>query len=119
MIFHHAFSYGWLISSISLLHQDDNTDPEIDEEESEDPGESTSSSNTEDVNLHHEQEVLPRGHARRDKLLRATSVAQPRKRSDADSVIAHPPLPNSRNPAGALAPPLLKPQNSTLLNKLS
>jgi len=33
-------------------------------------------------------------------------------------VIACPPPPNSRNPAGAIAPPILKCQKSTLLNKL-
>jgi len=39
--------------------------------------------------------------------------------SRANAVIACPPLLHSPNPGGAMAPPLLKSQKSTLLNKLS
>jgi len=56
---------------------------------------------------------------RRNKTLHTTSVPLPEKRSRADTVIARPPLPNSRNLPVALAPPLLKRQKSSLLNKLS
>jgi len=41
------------------------------------------------------------------------------KPSRTDTVVVRPLLPNSRNPAGALAPPLLKHQKSALLNWLS
>jgi hypothetical protein len=39
--------------------------------------------------------------------------------SHANAAISGPPLPNSRNPAGVMAPPPLKRQKSTLLNKSS
>ena len=48
-----------------------------------------------------------------------TRVSLAKKWRHADTVIAHPPLPNSHNPAGAMLPPLLKHQKSTLLNRLS
>jgi len=63
--------------------------------------------------------VLNLGHARRDKSLRTTRVPLAKKRCRADPVIARPPLPNSRNLPVAMAPPLLKRQKSSLLNKLS
>jgi len=40
------------------------------------------------------------------------------KWSHANTVSAYPPLPNSRNPAGVMAQPLLNPQKSTPLNRL-
>ena len=77
------------------MNQDDETDQEIGDDESEDTGESTLSSDIEEDDLNHQQEVLHLGQARRDKSLRTTRVPLPKKRSRADTVIAHPPLPNS------------------------
>jgi len=104
---------------ISLLKQDDNTDQEFNDDKSEEPGESTLSSNIEEDDLYHQQKVLLLGQVHRDKSLRTTRVPLPKKRSSANTVIARPPLPNFLNPAGAMAPPLLKHQKSTLLNKIS
>jgi len=119
IICHQALCCRWLMSPISWLEQDDDTDLEIGDDESEDPGKSTLSSDIEEDNQDHQQEVLLQGQARRDMSLQSTSVPLPKKRSCANTVIARPPLPNSWNPAGAMAPPLLKRQKSTLLNKLS
>jgi len=44
------------MSPISLLKQDDDTDQEISDDESEDPGESTLSSRIKEDNLDHQQE---------------------------------------------------------------
>ena len=105
------------------MMQDDDTDQDIGDDESEgeseDTGESTLSSDIEEDDLDHQQEVLHLGQARRDKSLRTTRVPLPKKRSRADTVIARPPLPNSRNLPAAMAPPLLKRQKSALLNKFS
>jgi hypothetical protein len=101
------------------MNQDDETDQEIGDDESEDTGESSLSSDIEEDDLDHQQEVLHLGQARRDKSLRTTRVPLPKKRSRADTVIARPPLPNSRNLPAAMAPPLLKRKKSALLNKFS
>jgi len=104
------------------MKQDDDTNQDIgdgeSEGESEDTGESTLSTDIEQDDLDHQQEVLLLGQARRDKSLQTTRVPLPKKRSRADSVIACPLLPNSRKPPGPTAPPLLKCQKSALLNKL-
>jgi len=101
------------------LKQGDNTNQELSDDESEDPRESTLLSDIEEDYLDHQPQVLLLRQARRDKSLRTTRVPLPKKWSHAKTVIACPPLPNSRNQAGAMAPPLLKRQKSTLLNKLS
>src|SRR5882757_5598110 len=101
------------------MNQDDETDQEIGDDESVDTGESTLPSDIEEDDLDHQQEVLHLGQARRDKSLRTRRVLLPKKRSRADTVIARPPLPNSRNLPAAMAPPLLKRQKSALLNKFS
>jgi len=80
---------------------------------------STLSSDIEEDDLDHQQEVLHLGQARRDKSLCTTRVPLPKKQSRADTVIARPPLPDSQNLPAAMAPPLLKRQKSSLLNKLS
>jgi len=69
--------------------------------------------------LDHEQEVLHLGQAHRDRSLRTTRVPLPKNQSHADTVIASPPLSNSRNLPPAMAPPLLKHRKSALLIKLS
>ena len=118
-IVHCALCYGWLLSPISLLKQDDDTNQELSDDEREDLEKSTLSSDIEEDELDQQQQVLLLGQVRRDKSFRSTRVPLPTKRSYADTGISHPLLPNSRNPAGAMAPPLLKHQNATLLNKLS
>jgi len=101
------------------MNQDDKTDQEISDDDSEDTGESTLSSNIQEDDLDHQQEVLHLSQGRWDKSLHTTRVPLPKKQSRADTVIARPPLPNSRNLPAAMAPPLLKRQESSLLNKLS
>jgi len=77
------------------MNQDDATNQEIGEDDSEDTGESTLSSDIEEDDLDHQPEVHNLGQACRDKSLRTTRVPLPKKRSRADTVIACPPLPNS------------------------
>jgi len=114
-----ASYYGWLISLISSINQDEDSDQEISDDESEATGESTSLSDIEEDNLDHMQEVLSLGQALREKSLRTTWVPLPKMWSCADTVIARPLLPNSRNPPATMPPPLLKRQDSTLPNKFS
>jgi len=101
------------------VNQDDITDQEISDDKSDYPGESTLLSDLEEEDLDHQQDFLLLGQALRDTSLQTTMVPLPKKRSHADTVTACTPLPNSPNPAGAIAPPLLKHQESTLLRKLS
>ena len=115
----HWSYYGWLRSPISLLNQNDDTDQQIGDDDSEDTRESTLPSDIKEDNLDHQQEVLHLGQARREKSLCTTRVPLPKKPSRADTVIPHPPLPNSRNLPAAMAPSQLKRQKSSLLNKLS
>ena len=103
------------IRAIILMKQDDDdVDREISNDESEDLGESTLSSDIEEDDLDIRQEVLHLDQARRDKTIRTTRVQPPKKRSRADTVIARTSLPNLRHPAGAMAPPLLKRQKSVI-----
>jgi len=101
------------------MYQDDETDHKVGDDDGEDTGESTLSSDIEEDDLDHQHELLHLGQVRQDKSLRNTRVPLPKKGSRADTVIARPPLPNFRNLPVALAPPLLKRQKSSLLNKLS
>jgi hypothetical protein len=105
------------------MMQDDDTEQDIGDDESEgeseDTGETTLSSDIEEDDLDHQQQVLLLGQARRDKSSRTTRVPLPKKRSRADTVIACPLLPNPRKPPGSMAPLLLKRQKSALLNKSS
>jgi len=103
------------VRAIILMKQDENdTDREIGENESEDLGVSTLSSDIEEDDLDNQQEVLHQDQACRDKTIRTTRVPPPKKRSRADTVIARTSLPNLRHPTGAMAPPLLKRQKSTI-----
>ena len=97
-----------------MKQDDDDVDREISNDESEDLGESTLSSDIEEDDLDIRQEVLHLDQARRDKTIRTTRVPPPKKRSRADTVIARAPLPNLRHPAGAIAPRLLKCQKSVI-----
>jgi len=103
------------VFAIILMKQDDDdTDQAISENKSADPGESTLSSDLKEDDLDNQQKVLHLDQARRDKTIRTTRVPLPKKRSRADTVIAHTLLSNLRHPAEAIAPPLLKHQNSTI-----
>ena len=57
------------MSPITILNQDDDTDPEIGEDESEDTGQFTVSSDIEEDDLDHQQEVLPLGQVHQDMSL--------------------------------------------------
>jgi len=103
------------VHAIILMKQDNNdTDQEISDNESDDPGESTLLSDIEEDDLDNQQEVLHLDQARRDKTIQTTRVPLPKKQCRADTVIAHTSLPNLQYPAGAIAPPLLKHQKSTI-----
>jgi len=108
----------WLISPISLMYQVDEADQQISNDNSEDTGESTVSSDIEEDDSDHQQEVLHLVQVCWDKSLRTTRVPLPKTQSHADTVIAPPPLPNSRNLPAAMAPLLLKRQKSSLFNNL-
>jgi len=102
------------VRAIIMIKQDDNdTDQEISENESEDLGESTLSTDIEEDYLDNQQEVLHLDQAHGDKTIRTTRVPPPKKRSRADTVIARTSLPNLRHPAGAMAPVLFKHQKPT------
>jgi len=59
------------------MYQDDETEQEIDDDDSEDSGESTLSSDIEEDDLDHQQEVLHLGQACQDMSLRTTRVPLP------------------------------------------
>jgi hypothetical protein len=113
------------------MMQDDDTDQDIDdgesegdsegerEGESERTGETMLSSDIEDDDLIHQNQVLLLGQARQRKSSQTTRVPLPKIRSCADIVIARPLLPNPRKPPGSKAPPQLKYQQSALLNESS
>ena len=98
---------------ICMKQDDDDTYWVISENQSEDPGESTLSSDSEEDDLDNQQEVLHLDQAHCDKTIWTTRVPLPTKQSRADTVIAPTSLPNLRPPAGAIAPQLLKCQGLT------
>jgi hypothetical protein len=98
-----------------MKQDDDNTDREISNDESDDPGQSTLSADIEEDDLDIRQEVLHLDQARRDQTIRTSRVPPPKKRSRADTVMARAPLPNLQHPAGAIAAPLLK-QEKPVIN---
>jgi len=104
----HVLYCRWLMSPISWLRQDDNTNLEIHNNEGKGTGESPLSSDIEEDNLDYQQVDLLLGKACRNKSLQTTRVPLPKQQSHADTVIAHSLLPSFRNPAGAMAPPLPK-----------
>jgi hypothetical protein len=75
---------------------------------------STLSSGIEEDNVDNQQEVRHIDHACCDEIIAITRDPQPKKRNRADTVIGCASLPNLRYPARAMAPPLLKPQKSTI-----
>jgi len=103
------------IRAIDPINQDDDdTDREIRNEQSQDPCESTLSSEIEEDDLDIQQEVLHLDQARRDKTIRTTKVPLPKKRSRADTVIPRTPLQNRQHPVTAIALPLLERQKSAI-----
>jgi len=105
-----------IVRAIILMKQDDNaTNRESRENEREDFGESTLSSDIEEDHLDNQQEVLHLDQACHDETIRTTTVPPPKKRSLSDTVIACTSLPNLRHPAGAMAPPLLKREKLTII----
>jgi hypothetical protein len=117
--FNGAFSYGLLMSLMLLLKQDDGINQMLSDDKSEDPGESTLLSDLIEDDSDYRQEVLLLGLARWDKSLPTTRIPLQKTQSRSDTVSVRSPLPNSRNPAWAMAPPLLKCLKSTVLNKSS
>jgi hypothetical protein len=99
---------------ILMKQDDDDVDQEISNDESEDLGDSTMSSDIKEDDLDIRQEVLRLDQAHRDKTIRTTRVPLPKKPSRADTVIARAPLRNRRHPARAIAPRLLKCQMSVI-----
>jgi len=70
------------VCAIIVIKQNDNdTDQKISENESEDSGESTFSSDIEDNYLPNHQDILHLNQERRDKAIRTTRVPLPQKRS--------------------------------------
>jgi hypothetical protein len=83
------------VQAIILMKQDDDdTDQEISNDESEDPGQFTLSSDIEEDDLDIRHEVLYLDQARHDMTTRTTRVPPPKKRRRADTVIARARLPN-------------------------
>jgi hypothetical protein len=98
-----------------MKQDDDDIDrEEISDDDSEEAGESTLSSDIKEDDSDNQQEVLHLAQARRDKIIRTTRVPLPKKRNRADTVIARTSLPHLWHPAGAMAQPLLKRQKSTI-----
>jgi hypothetical protein len=103
------------VRALMLIKQNDNdTDPEISENECEHLGEFTLSSDIKEDDLDNRQEIPHLDQVRHDMTIRTTRVPPPKKRSRADTIIARTSLPNLRHPGGAMAPPLLKHQKSTI-----
>jgi len=92
----------------------DDTGREMSDNQSEDGGVLTLSSDNEEDNLAHQQEFWHVGQACRNKTLQTPRVVLPKKWSCADTVIPHTPLPHAQKPARVIAPQLLKCQKSTI-----
>jgi hypothetical protein len=99
---------------ILMKQDDDDIDREISNDEHEDSGESTMSSDIEEDDLDIRQDVLHLDQAHHDKTIQTTRVPLRKKRSCADTVIARAPLPNLRHPARATTPLLFKRQKSVI-----
>jgi len=97
-----------------MKQDDDDTDREISNDKSEDPGESTFPSDIEEDNLDIGQVVLHLDLAHRDKTVQTTRVALPKKQSHANTVNARTPLPDLQHLVGAMVPSLLNRQKSAI-----
>jgi len=107
------------MSPISLLKQDDDSNQELINNKSDDPRDSTLTSDIKDDDVDCQRKVLLLGQVHWDKMLRTTRVPQLKKHGCADIVIAHPPHTNSTHTARAMAPTLLKRQKLSFFNNLS
>jgi hypothetical protein len=97
------------------MKQDDDTDrEEISDDNSDDAGDSTLSSDIQEDILDNQQEVLHLDQACHDKIIRTTRVPWAMKRNFADSVFARTSLPNLRHPPWAMAPPLQECKKPTI-----
>jgi len=94
------------------MMQNNDTGQDIEDDdgegECEDTGETTLSSDIQEDDLDHQQQVLLLCRARRDKSSRTRMVPLPEKRSRADPVMARLVIPNPRKPPGSMVPPLFK-----------
>jgi hypothetical protein len=83
-----------------IKQDDDDTNQQISNGESEDPGEFTLLSDMTEDDLDNWQEVLHLGQVRPDKALQTTRVPLPKKQSHADSIVTRTPPRNLGHPAG-------------------
>jgi len=90
------------------MKHNDNGDQDNSDDVSEDTRVSITSSNIEEDNFDYQQTIPHPGYERWVMASWTTRVLLPKIWSPADTVIAHPPRPNSRIPPVAMAPPLLK-----------
>jgi len=95
-------------AKILVKQDDDDPDQEISDDVSEDPVESTLSSDIKQNDLAKQQEVFHQDPAHCAKTFQMTKIPLPKKLSHADTVIVHTSLPNQRHPDGVIAPPLLQ-----------
>jgi hypothetical protein len=79
---------------VYLKLDNDDSDWEVSEDKSEDPGDSASSSNIEEEDLNNYQEVLHLGQGRHDKTIQTIRVPLPQIPSCGDTIIACTVLPN-------------------------
>ena len=105
-------AHVWAI--ILVKREDDHTNGEFSNDNSEDPAESTFSSLMEEDDFDNQQEVLHQDQVRHNETLEMTRDPLPKKCNHADTVIVRTSPPNLRHPAGAIAPPLLNRQQSTI-----
>jgi hypothetical protein len=110
-----------IVLEIALVHaiirskeDHDDTDWEIIGDESEDPEESTSSSDIEEDDYDDQQEVRHLEQVRRNKTIPTSRVLLPNIQSRPDTVIARTSLANLRSPSAAITPPVFKSQQSTI-----
>ena len=99
--------------------QDNDTNQDIADGESDETGETTLSSDIEEVDLDHQQEVLLLDKACPDTSSESPRVPLPKIRCHADTVIGRTLVSHPRKPPGSIASPLLKRHKSALLNKSS
>jgi hypothetical protein len=90
------------------MNQDDKTNYKIGDDDSEDTGDSTMSSDIDEENLDNQEDVLHLGQACRGMSFCTTRVQLPKERSHTDIIIARPLLPNSRYLPATMALPQLK-----------
>jgi hypothetical protein len=104
-----------IVRSVILIKQDDaDTDRESSNDDIDDPGVSTLSSNIIEDDFDSLQEVLHLDLVCSEKRIQTARVPLPKKQIHANTVTVRDPLPTQRHLVRAIAPPLLKRQNSTI-----